>query len=70
MATLRGRPRDNALDGAITDATESLLLSDGYAAVNIDRIQAALHRCRLSFPKDYLLQVIRKYYGHNDSSAT
>ena len=38
MAALRGRPRDNALDGAITDATESLLLSDGYAAVNIDRI--------------------------------
>jgi len=41
----------------------------GYA-IDIDRIQAALHRCRLSFPEDYLLQVIRKYYGHNDSSAT
>jgi len=41
----------------------------GYA-VDIDRIQAALHRCRLSFPEDYLLQVIRKYYGNNDSSAT
>jgi AcrR family transcriptional regulator len=38
MASLRGRPRDNALDTAITDATESVLLSDGYAAVNIDRI--------------------------------
>src|SRR4029078_188949 len=38
MATLRGRPRDNALDGAITDATESLLLSDGYAAVTSDRV--------------------------------
>ena len=41
----------------------------GYA-IDIDRIQAALQRCRLSFPEDYLLQVIRKYYGHNDSSAT
>jgi AcrR family transcriptional regulator len=38
MPALRGRPRDNALDTAITDATKSVLLSDGYAAVNIDRI--------------------------------
>jgi AcrR family transcriptional regulator len=38
MSGLRGRPRDNALDTAITDATESVLLSDGYAAVNIDRV--------------------------------
>jgi AcrR family transcriptional regulator len=38
MAGLRGRPRDNALDTAINDATESALLSDGYAAVNIDRV--------------------------------
>ena len=38
MPGLRGRPRDNALDTAITDATESVLLSDGYAAVNIDRV--------------------------------
>lgn len=38
MPGLRGRPRDNALDAAITDATESVLLSDGYAAVNIDRV--------------------------------
>lgn len=38
MAALRGRPRDNALDTAINDATESVLLSDGYAAVNIDRV--------------------------------
>jgi AcrR family transcriptional regulator len=38
MPGLRGRPRDNALDSAITDATESVLLSDGYAAVNIDRV--------------------------------
>jgi AcrR family transcriptional regulator len=38
MAGLRGRPRDNALDTAINDATESVLLADGYAAVNIDRV--------------------------------
>ena len=38
MPALRGRPRDNALDTAINDATESVLLSDGYAAVNIDRV--------------------------------
>ena len=38
MTALRGRPRDNALDTAITDATKSVLLSDGYAAVNIDRV--------------------------------
>jgi len=38
MPGLRGRPRDNALDTAITDATASVLLSDGYAAVNIDRV--------------------------------
>ena len=38
MQGLRGRPRDNALDTAITDATASVLLSDGYAAVNIDRV--------------------------------
>lgn len=38
MPGIRGRPRDNALDTAITDATKSVLLSDGYAAVNIDRV--------------------------------
>lgn len=41
----------------------------GYA-IDIDRIQPALHRCGVSFPEDYLLRVIRKYYGHNDSIAT
>lgn len=45
---------------------------DRGAAYTIDttRIQAALDRCRLSFPEDYLPRVIRKYYGHNDSIAT
>jgi nucleoside-diphosphate-sugar epimerase len=41
----------------------------GYT-IDIDRIQAALKRCRLSFPEDYLPRVIRKYYSHNDSIAT
>jgi AcrR family transcriptional regulator len=35
---LRGRPRDTALDTAIANATEAVLLSRGYAAINIDRV--------------------------------
>jgi AcrR family transcriptional regulator len=35
---LRGRPRDTALDTAIVNATEAVLLSHGYAGVNIDRV--------------------------------
>src|SRR6202008_4849181 len=38
MSGLRGRPRDVAVDAAIAAATESVLLSDGYGAVNIDRV--------------------------------
>jgi AcrR family transcriptional regulator len=38
MSGLRGRPRDIAVDAAIAAATESVLLSDGYGAVNIDRV--------------------------------
>src|ERR1700757_2203928 len=38
MSGLRGRPRDIAVDTAIAAATESVLLADGYAAVNIDRV--------------------------------
>lgn len=34
----RGRPRDTALDTAIANATEAVLLSHGYAAINIDRV--------------------------------
>ncbi len=42
----------------------------GYA-IDIDRIQAALQRCGIAFPDDYLDRVIRKYYGrNNDSIAT
>jgi len=43
----------------------------GSYAIDIDRIHAALHRCGIAFPDDYLHRVIRKYYGrHNDSIAT
>jgi AcrR family transcriptional regulator len=38
MSVLRGRPRDAALDTAIANATEVVLLSHGYATVNIDRV--------------------------------
>ena len=38
MSVLRGRPRDTALDTAIANATEAVLLSHGYSAVNIDRV--------------------------------
>jgi AcrR family transcriptional regulator len=33
-----GRPRDTSLNTAIAAATESVLLTDGYAAVSIDRV--------------------------------
>ncbi|MFF0632234.1 TetR/AcrR family transcriptional regulator [Nocardia sp. NPDC004151] len=33
-----GRPRNAALDAAITAAVEQLLLSDGYNAVTVDRV--------------------------------
>jgi nucleoside-diphosphate-sugar epimerase len=42
---------------------------EGYA-INIDRIQASLQRCGLSFSDGYLSQVIGKYYSHNDAIAT
>ena len=38
MSANLGRPRDTSLDTAIVSATESVLLTDGYAAVSIDRV--------------------------------
>ncbi|WP_241523502.1 TetR/AcrR family transcriptional regulator [Mycobacterium sp. IEC1808] len=38
MSVLRGRPRDTSLDTAIANAAEAVLLSHGYAAINIDRV--------------------------------
>jgi AcrR family transcriptional regulator len=38
MSTAFGRPRDSSLDAAIVNATQELLLGEGYFAVNIDRV--------------------------------
>ncbi len=40
----------------------------GYP-IDTTRIVAALARCGVSFPADYLRRTIEKYYGHHDSSA-
>src|SRR5882724_993436 len=41
----------------------------GYA-IDTDRIQASLRRCRISFSGDYLYRTIRKYYAQNDPIKT
>lgn len=42
----------------------------GYP-INTDRIQAAVHRCGISFANDYLPRIIRKYYGlRHEPTAT
>jgi AcrR family transcriptional regulator len=38
MSDKLGRPRDTSLDAAIAAATESVLLTEGYAAVSIDGV--------------------------------
>jgi AcrR family transcriptional regulator len=38
MAAAFGRPRDSSLDAAIVNATQTVLLAEGYSAVNIDRV--------------------------------
>jgi AcrR family transcriptional regulator len=38
MPAAFGRPRDSSLDAAIVEATQTLLLGEGYSAVNIDRV--------------------------------
>ena len=40
----------------------------GYP-IDTTRIAAALARCGISFPADYLRRTIEKYYGHHDPSA-
>src|SRR6202048_5384367 len=69
MPGLRGRPRDNTLDTAITDATASVLLSDGYAAVNIDRVaklagttRAAIYR-RAKTPGELVVARLVSRFG-------
>lgn len=38
-------------------------------AIAVDRIQAALRRCRIAFSGDYLLRTIGKYYGQEAIQA-
>ena len=69
MSDLRGRPRDTSLDTAIANAVESLLLSDGYAAVNIDRVaklagttRAAIYR-RAKTPGELMVGLLVSRFG-------
>lgn len=39
--TVRGRPRDGAIDAAVLDATEQLLARRGYEAMSIEQVAAA-----------------------------
>ncbi|SER18317.1 DNA-binding transcriptional regulator, AcrR family [Mycobacterium sp. 88mf] len=69
MSGIRGRPRDTALDTAIADATEAVLLSHGYSAVNIDRIaklagttRAAIYR-RAKTPGELVIALLISRFG-------
>ncbi|MFE3105406.1 TetR/AcrR family transcriptional regulator [Nocardia tengchongensis] len=48
-----GRPRNAALDTAITAAVEQLLLADGYGAVTIDRVAALAGTTRTALYRRY-----------------
>ena len=76
MSGLRGRPRDTALDTAIANATESVLLSHGYSAVNIDRIakmagttRAAIYR-RAKTPGELVVALLLSRFGLDPASDT
>lgn len=69
MSGLRGRPRDTALDTAIANATEAVLLSHGYSAVNIDRIakmagttRATIYR-RAKAPGELVVALLVSRFG-------
>jgi AcrR family transcriptional regulator len=69
MSVLRGRPRDTALDTAIANATEAVLLSHGYSAVNIDRVakfagttRAAVYR-RAKTPGELVVALLVNRFG-------
>src|ERR1700758_4883521 len=69
MSGLRGRPRDTALDTAIANATEAVLLSHGYSAVNIDRVaklagttRAAIYR-RAKTPGELVVALLVNRFG-------
>jgi AcrR family transcriptional regulator len=76
MSGLRGRPRDTALDTAIANATEAVLLSHGYSAVNIDRIakiagttRAAIYR-RAKTPGELVVTLLVNRFGVDPASDT
>src|SRR5262245_22977850 len=76
MSVQRGRPRDTALDAAIANAVESVLLSDGYAAVNIDRIakvagttRAAIYR-RAKTPSELVVGLLVSRFGVDPAPDT
>ncbi len=69
MSGLRGRPRNTALDTAIANATEAVLLSHGYSAVNIDRVakiagttRAAIYR-RAKTPGELVVTLLVNRFG-------
>lgn len=69
MSGLRGRPRDTELDTAIANATEAVLLSHGYSAVNIDRVakmagttRAAIYR-RARTPGELVVALLVSRFG-------
>lgn len=69
MTGIRGRPRDAALDTAIANATEAVLLSHGYSAVNIDRVaklagttRAAIYR-RARTPGELVIALLINRFG-------
>lgn len=74
MSGLRGRPRDTVLDTAIANATEAVLLSYGYSAVNIDRIakmagttRAAIYR-RAKTPGELVVALLVSRFGLDPAS--
>lgn len=74
MSGLRGRPRDTVLDTAIANATEAVLLSHGYSAVNIDRVakmagttRAAIYR-RAKTPGELVVALLVSRFGLDPAS--
>jgi len=74
MSGLRGRPRDTVLDTAIANATETVLLSHGYSAVNIDRVakmagttRAAIYR-RAKTPGELVVALLVSRFGLDPAS--
>ncbi|CPT81782.1 transcriptional regulator [Mycobacteroides abscessus] len=74
MSGLRGRPRNTALDTAIANATEAVLLSHGYSAVNIDRVakiagttRAAIYR-RAKTPGELVVPLLVNRFGTDPAS--